>query len=676
MARILLVWLALLVGCPEPEPPPEPTPAPTPEPGAEHAWWCPADAVEVEARVQDLLGQMNLEEKILQMSGGEATGGLWPTNGVERLGVPGFRMADGPRGVGSYVGPATAFPVGMARGATWDPELERAVGRAMGAELAAYGGDVLLAPTINILRHPRWGRAQETYGEDPLHVGLLGAAFIEGAQEHVLASVKHYAANSIENTRFTVDVTVDERALREVYLPAFDRAVRGAGVATVMSAYNSVNGAYCSENAPLLHDVLRAEWGFPGVVESDWVFGMHDTASALEAGLDIEMPFARVYGDPLRDIAALREELVDRAVGRILRTQLCFGLDGDGDGDPTVLESAEHKALSREVAARSAVLLRNDGTLPLTGAGQLAVVGPYADVANIGDSGSSSVSPSAVVTLLEGISADPGDWTLVDDPEDADVVVVAAGLSGDHEGESLLSFGDRVSLALPEDQQTLIAELAAGDAATVVLLHGGSAILDGDWSADVDALAQVFYPGDQGGHALADLVFGRAPFAGRLPFSVPAQESDLPPFDNDSDAVTYGLWHGHRHLLREGLPAAWPFGFGLSTTTFAWGAPSLEAGDVLRLEVPVANTGSRAGWETVQVYAEPPLGALDRAPRELVGWTQVALEAGEEAVVAVEVPRDRLAIWDGGWTTPGGTYRLVAAAHAEDPGQSVELDLP
>ncbi len=649
----------------------------------DHAWWCPADADAVETRVDAILADLSQEEKILQMAG-DGTGpddGRWPTPPIPRHGLPGFRMIDGPRGVSSATGAATAFPVGMARGATWDLDLEREIGRAMGTEALAAGANVLLAPTVNVLRHPRWGRAQETYGEDPLHVGLMGAAFVEGAQEHVLASVKHFAANSIENSRFVVDVQIDERALREVYLRAFEPAVRDAGVATVMSAYNSVNGAFCSENAPLLDGVLRADWGFPGVVESDWFLGTHSTLPSLQAGLDIEMPFARIYGDDLREIAGQHPDLIDRAVRRILRTQLCFGLAAEVAGDPLDLESAEHKALSRRAATRAAVLLKNEGVLPLESGGTLAVLGPLADADNIGDTGSSAVAPSDVVSLLEGLLASPGGWTVLGpgaDPATVDVAIVAVGLTSADEGEYLASFGDRVGLALSAADEALILSVAASAPRTIVLIEGGSAITVEPWIDAVDGLVHAFYPGDQGGHALADLLLGREPFSGRLPLSVPRQEADLPAFDNDSDQVAYDLWHGHRHLLRQGTPARFPFGYGLSTTEFAWASPTatLGEGEVL-VQVDVSNTGARAGTETVLVFLEPPLGSLDRSPRELVGWAQaLGLSSGEERTIAVPVPLERLRIWDGGWIRPPGEHRFVVARHAEDAGQGVTLSLP
>src|SRR6185436_6094241 len=322
-------------------------------------------------------------------------------------------------------GGGTSFPVGIARGATFDPALEEEVGAAIGQEVRAKGADVLLAPTLNIVRHPRGGRTQESYGEDTMHLGEMGAAFVRGAQRHVIASVKHFAANSIENTRLGVDVNVDDRALREIYLPHFRRLVAAGPAASaalgtrqlsgspavldrehaasVMSAYNKVNGNYCSENPPLLHDVLKGDWRFQGFVESDWIFGTWSTVPALEAGLDIEMPSGPHFGAPMLDALAsgdASEEDVNAAVRRTLRAQLCFQLDTNPAViDDTIPGSAQHAQLARQVAEQAIVLLKNDGpTLPLARAAtsSLVVVGTVANTENLGDTGSSIVVPPGV----------------------------------------------------------------------------------------------------------------------------------------------------------------------------------------------------------------------------------------------------------------------------------------
>ncbi len=416
----------------------------------------------VEDRVAALLSAMTLEEKVDQMHGAAVADskGLSPTPDNGRLGIPGFRMIDGMRGVGVAAGTATTFPVGSARGATFDPDLEQRVAAAIGAEARARGANVLLAPTINLLRHPRWGRAQETYGEDSFHIGAMAAGFVHGAQTQVIANAKHFAVYSIEDTRLTVNVTIDERTLREVYLPHFKSAV-DAGVGSIMSAYNSVNGEYCGENRHLLTDILDGDWAFDGFVESDWVFGTHSTLGSALAGLDIEMPWARYYGQPLADAVTagtVPAATVDEAVRRILRAKFRYGIfDGKPALDPaTVVESEDHTALAREVEAEAIVLLKNDGALlPLDRAStrQIAVVGSLANTVNTGDNGSSATTSSYVVTPLSGIQRAAGSVDVVDLSRDvlsaddeaavaaADAAVVVVGLTAADEGEAILDTG-------------------------------------------------------------------------------------------------------------------------------------------------------------------------------------------------------------------------------------------
>lgn len=626
-------------------------------------------AAPVERRVEDLLARMTLAEKVEQMHGlqREAIDGLYHTPANERLGIPGFRMVDGPRGV--RAGKATAFPVGMARGATFDPDLERRVGEAIGAETAAKGGNVILAPVVNVLRHPRWGRAQETYGEDPHHLGVMGEAFVEGAQRHVVASVKHYAVNSIENNRFTVSAELDERTLREVYLPHFARCVR-AGVGSVMSAYNRVNLTWCGEHPLLLRDILKGEWGFDGFVESDWIFGMHDTVAAATAGLDIEMPRPKVYGRKLLAAVEAGEvpaTAVDDAVRRILRIMFRFGIfDGRPKPDASVVACKEHVALAREAAQKSMVLLRNEGALlPLdrTALRRIAVVGELAGRKNLGDHGSSYVSPPWAVTPLDGLQSladrcevEP---VLTDAPSAAqleriaaaDVAIVVVGLTTKDEGEGQIAAGDRVRLELPAAQEELILAVAAANPRTVVVLEGGSAIVIERWIERVPAVLLAWYPGMEGGSAIAAALFGDVNPSGRLPISFARSADDLPTFDNEHDQVAYGPLHGYRLADHAGTEPRFPFGFGLSYTTFAYRAllmesTTLRADGVLQATVELSNTGARAGDEVVQLYVGCARSRVARPVRELRAFARVHLEPGETARVPLEVPMSELAYWD------------------------------
>jgi beta-glucosidase len=689
----LVCVLSACTGSADTDPPAE-TPARDP--------FCPAGAASVEARLDALLPTLSLEQKVGQMAGGGVTDGpvgTWSVRGVPEAGVPGLVMVDGPRGLHRAAGRGTAFPVASARGATWDPALERRVGAAIGEEVRAVGASVVLAPTINLLRHPRWGRAQETYGEDPTLLGELGAAFVLGAQEHVVASVKHLAANSIEDTRFDVDVQLDERTLHELYLPAFHQVVTEGGVGSVMAAYNKVNGAYCAENRPLLRDILKDDWGFRGFVESDWVWGVYSTAPSALAGLDLEMPTAKWFGDDL--LAAVQagevpESVIDEAVRRLVRVQWCHQLDERSDvPDPGALASAEHVALAREVATRATVLLKNDGVLPLDegAVGSVLLLGPLADADNIGDNGSSAVDPPEVITLFEGLQQALGpskvdrlDALTLDVAQqqqvlDADAVVLVVGLTRFEEGEGRIAAGDRASLDLPEAQRALVQEVAALRPDAIVVLQGGSAIVLDPWVEQVGALLMAWYPGMHGGHAIADLLLGRAEPSGRLPVSFPRDEADLPAFDNVSTTVQYDLWHGYRHLLRNETEPRFAFGHGLSYTTWSLGEPTLSAataapGARVQVQVQVQNTGERAGRHTVQLYAEAPDAALERSPRWLVGFAGIELPAGGAGAVTIELPTTRLAAWDPtthGWTYEPTTFDLRVGSSVVDVGPPVTL---
>ncbi|HTZ09475.1 MAG TPA: glycoside hydrolase family 3 N-terminal domain-containing protein [Acidimicrobiales bacterium] len=648
---------------------------------------------------------------------------------VTRLGVPGVAFADGPRG--AVVGNATCFPVSMARGATWDPGLEERVGEAVGRELRAAGATLTGAVCVNLLRHPAWGRAQETYGEDPHHVGAMGAALTRGLQRHVMACVKHLACNSMENARFTVDVEVDEVALHEVYLPHFRRIVE-EGVASVMSAYNSVNGEWCGQNRALLTEVLRREWGFAGFVISDWIFGIRDATASLAAGLDIEMPYRMVRAaglPPALEAGLASWDDVEDAARHVVATLLRFDavLCAPAPG-PEVLGAPAHRALARQVAARSVVLLRNEpvgGTpvLPLPpGIGSLAVVGRLAAVVNLGDAGSSDVWDLDCRTVLDGArdavgtvhhddGSDPGRAAAVAAGADAALVVVGTTYAdeGEYMGETasdlvalfppsdepevvarfaarvaglgptekpprmgerpaFSSGGDRVSLRLGPDDVALVRAVAGANPRTVVVVQSGSAVLCSEWLDAVPAVVQAWYGGCQAGPGLLDVLLGAEDPSGRLPFSVPVDEGDLPPFDRDATTVRYDRWHGWWHLRRTGRAPLFPFGFGLGYTTFALvGAEVTREGDGIVVRGAVRNTGDRPGADVVQVYAELP---DPDAPARLVGFARVEVAAGAEAPFVVEVPVRSLERRDPArhaWRAPHGAHTIVVARHAGDP---------
>lgn len=660
------------------------------EPTAATEAYCGGDAAAVEARITELLGQLTLRQKVSLMHGARplSVDGVWLVEGVPELGVPGLHMLDGPRGVSAVAEvTATDFPVAILRGATWDPELERRVGVAMAREAHATGADVLLAPTINVLRHPRWGRAQETYGEDVHHLGEMGVAFIRGVQsEPVIASVKHFAVNSIEDTRNDVDVTVDERTLREIYLPHFRRAVQDGQVGSVMSAYNSVNGYFCDLNAHLLTEILKDEWEFQGFVESDWFFATHGDVESVRAGLDIEMPSGLHFEELVARVeeGAISEHEIDRAVRRVLRAQFCFRLDTDPPTyDASKRETTEHVALAREVAERGIVLLRNeDGALPLAAGANVVVLGRLADAENTGDVGSSAVESADVVTALEGIVARAGAGAVTylagaelsaGDAEavaNADAAIVVVGLDAEDEGEGLIGAGDRDSLALREGDEALVRAVAALNARTIVVLEGGAAIEVAGWIDEPAAVMMAWYPGQQGGHAIAGVVFGDVNPSGRLPMSFPVAEADLPEFDNVSLAVTYGYFHGYRHLEREGIEAQFPFGFGLGYTTFELAnAEARLEGETIEVSVDVTNAGAVAGIETVQVYVSAMGSGVERAPQDLRAFGQVALAPGQTERVELSIAVRDLAYYDveqGAWVVEPLDYAVRVGSNARD----------
>jgi beta-glucosidase len=657
-----------------------------------HAGFCGDAGAAVEARVDELLPQLTTAEKLTLMHGSaSAVGGIWQAPGVPRLGIPAFGMVDGPRGLSAATGPATTFPVAMARGATWDPALEAEVGAVMGTEVRARNGNVLLAPTINMLNHPRWGRAQETYGEDTHLLARMGVGFVQGAQRHVVANPKHFAANSIEDTRFSVDVTMDARTLREVYLPHFRSAVRDGNAASVMTAYNKLNGAYCAENVPLVRQILKGEWAFRGFVESDWILGTRSTVPSVQAGLDIEMPNGNFYAAPLTTAVnngTVPMALIDDAVRRILRVKLCFRLDTDPPvPDPSQVEAPAHQAVALAVARESIVLLKNDGALPIdrSQTTSLVVVGDLATAVNLGDQGSSSAAPSTAVTALAGIVAATPGVTVTHVPTGpispanqaliaaADAAIVVAGLTFADEGEGLVAAGDRESLALPGAQDQLIADVAALNARTVVVLEGSGALVM-PWLADVPGVLTAWYPGQAGGTAIADVLFGDVVPSGKLPMSFPVAEADLPPFDNVSLSVPYGYFHGYRWLDRENVAPLFPFGFGLSYTTFAYSnlsisSPALAEYGRVRVTADVTNTGAVTGDEVVQLYVGYQGSAVDRAVNDLKGFARVRLAPGATTTVVMDLRAADLAYWDtatSAWVLEPITYAVRVGSSSRD----------
>jgi len=665
-----------------------------------------AQGPEREERIRRLVSRMSLAEKTRQMAGRMRTWemlaslvryNLRPFRAGEdrRLGIPPLRFTDGPRGVAT--GRSTCFPVPMARAASWDTDLEERVGEAMGVEALSQGADLVGAPCVNLLRHPGWGRAQETYGEDPFLLGEMGAALVRGLQRHVMACAKHYACNSIEESRFQVDVRLDERTLREVYLPHFKRCVE-EGVAAVMSAYNRVNGEYCAHNAHLLREILKGEWSFQGFVMSDFILGTRDTVKALLGGLDLEMPQAWHYGRKLRRAVRRGEvpgELLDEAVVRILRQKARFSRPEGGDYGAHRVACPEHAALALEAARKGMVLLKNEeGTLPLRlgSKGRLAVVGKLARLPNIGDLGSSRVRPPYAVTILQGLRDRGGDSLRLHYSEgkdrreallaarSADACLVVVGLAARDEGEAMPGpfklGGDREDLGLHPGDLELLEEITKVNPRCVVVLEGGSALLTSGWRERAGAVLMAWYPGMEGGNAVAEVLFGLANPCGKLPVTFPESNGQLPLFDRKAKKIEYGYYHGYRLFDKMGKRPAFPFGFGLSYTVYEYRSLRLSAEEMapdgsIAVEAEIRNAGDREGEEVVQLYVGYPSPSVDRPVKELKGFARLRLRPGETGTASFTLRAADLAYYhagEGRWRVDRAPYHLYvgSSSHPRD----------
>jgi beta-glucosidase len=785
-------------------------------------------------RIEDLLAQMTLQEKVAQL-GGDASGMSTPDN--TRLGIPGFKMADGPQGV--RWDQSTCFPSSLALGASWDPDLVQRVGEAMGKEFRGKGRYVALAPCINIIRDPRGGRSFETFGEDPYLVGQLAAAFVRGVQsQKVIAVAKHFACNNQENGRGTNNVLVNERTLREIYMPGFLACVQQAHVWAIMAAYNKVNGPYCTANQHLLTEILRDDWGFRGFVVSDWG-ATHATVECANAGLDVEMPTADYYGQPLLDAVGsgqVSEDTINEAVRRILRSKFWSGVfEQPVEPNESVINCPEHQALVLEAAKKSIVLLKNDTSLLPLDMGTLtkiAVIGPNAKVARPSGGGSAHITPYYAVSPWEGIinkvggtvevqfaqgcyfeealypipssvlkppggqlgqglqgeyfnnrnlqspsvltRIDPNvdfDWSsgspapavnadnfsvrwtgklvpkktgqyslgtttddgvrlylnnqpLINDWQDhavktnsvtvdleadheydirmeyyengglavaklvwiepnyiedlilearqaadsADVAIVVVGTTSSIETEGI----DRDHLDLPEGQDELIQAVSQENPNTVVAVVSGSAVLMHRWIADVPAVLECWFNGQEVGNAIADVLFGDQNPGGKLPVTFPNDESQLPPFDNNYEAPGEGP--GYRHYEKYLKEPLFCFGHGLSYTDFEYSNLSISPQKVwsaaeVTISVDVNNVGQRAGDEVVQLYIRDVNASVERPNKELKAFKRISLEPQQEETVIFTLPVKELGFYDvncNEFVVEGGGFEVLVGSSSCD----------
>ncbi|GAA0990854.1 glycoside hydrolase family 3 C-terminal domain-containing protein [Subtercola frigoramans] len=674
----------------------------------------PADALHRTSALA-ILSQLTLDEKISLLDGSD----FWNTQGIPRVGLPSIMVTDGPHGLrkqtadADHLGlngslPATCFPSAAGIASSWDTTLMRRVGEALGDECRAADVAVLLGPGVNMKRSPLCGRNFEYFSEDPLIAGTLAAAFTAGVQSKgVGVSLKHFAANNQETERMTVSVDVDERTLREIYFPAFETVVREATPWTVMCSYNRINGTYVSEDHRLLTSVLRDEWGFAGLVISDWG-AVNDRDRAVAAGLDLEMPASGGSGATRVNDAitagTLSESDVDSAVLNVLTL-----VARSQDREPLeAFDVGAHHELAREAAQASAVLLKNDGgILPLSNqGGPIAVIGEFARTPRYQGAGSSLVNPTSVDNALDGIrgvldggrevlfapgyeiESEGSDAALIDAAvaasSNAAVAVVFLGLPPSYESEGY----DREHMELPANQLAVLHAVAEANTNVVVVLSNGSAVTVSGWQHLSKAVLEGWLMGQAGGSATAELLFGLVSPSGKLAETIPERHLDTPTIGNfpgERGVVRYGegLLIGYRWYDTRDLSVSYPFGHGLTYTTFGYSGLSVavdsdgpEPRVVVRLTV--TNTGEREGSEIVQVYVTDPEATVERPAQELRGFARLTLAPGESSPVEIDLTARAFAFWDvahQGWTIEGGEFGVLVGASSRDIRLSTTIQL-
>ena len=653
-----------------------------------------------DARARQIVSQMTLDEKISQMHGTSDKKEYRIVLGVPRLNIPDLLVTNGPAGFGpagpGHSGKATALPAPIALAATWDLEASRDYGTIAGRESFQYGNTLLESPDINIARVPQNGRTFEAYGEDPFLVGRLSVAHILAVQkEGVIANVKHYAANNQEDGRRSINVEVDERTLREIYLPAFEASIKEGKSASLMGAYNKVNGAHCCENDVLLNQILKKEWGFDGFVTSD--FGaVHSTVPSVLNGLDLEMPTGQYFGGDLKKaveggqvpVAVIDEHLVRR-----FRTMMKIGV-WDHLPEHKPIAQKENGERARQIAEEGMVLLRNEkGLLPLDPASlkTVALIGPYAMKPSTGGGGSSKVDPIYTVGPLDGLQQRLGSGVKVTLNEGKDPAAAAAlakacdvaiVMVGDQQSE-----GKDHPIEFAGNQNALVAAVAAANPRTVVVNKSGGPMLM-PWAESVPAILQAWYPGEEDGNAVAAVLCGDFDPSGKLPITFPKAVADEPTNtprqypgekgEGGEMAETYseGVLVGYRWYDAKKIAPLYPFGYGLSYTAFAYKNVQVStkeltaANPAVTLDFDVVNTGGKAGAEVAQVYVGlPSLPGVSQPPRQLKGFARVNVAPGQTAHAQVKLDARAFSYWDvgsHGWKVAPGEYPISVGASSRD----------
>ncbi len=636
----------------------------------------------MENKIKDILSKMTLEDKISLCNGAD----FWHSKAMAQYGIPAFTMSDGPHGLRVQKGeadmlgvnnsePATCFPTAVTSGATWDRELLESEGRAIGEECLSLGSDVVLGPGVNIKRDPRCGRNFEYFSEDPYLAGQMGTAWVRGAQSTGAGtSLKHFAANNQEYKRFNGNSQLDERTLREIYLPAFETVVKAAQPKTVMCAYPMLNGVHCSDNKKLLTDILRDEWGFAGLVVTDWG-ALCDRVKAMEAGCDLSMPGGSDYmedkvAEAVRS-GLLSESAVDTCAARVIRLALASAaLEKDKPFDADA-----HNTVAKKVAEGGAVLLKNEGGILPLRSEDIVLIGSMAKNMRYQGSGSSHINPTKLTSLTDALPDVPfipccdekgevspvGMAAAINAARDAKIAVVCAGLPDIYESEGF----DRENLQMPAGHVRMIETVAGVNPNTVVVLFCGCAV-ETPWLDKVKAVLYMGLPGQAGGQAAADLLTGKVCPSGKLTETWPLRLEDAPSFENFGQKYVHyseGLYVGYRYYQKANLPVRFPFGYGLSYTRFAYSDMIIDGRSVT---ATVTNAGTVPGAEVVQLYIAAPQDGLYRPLRELKGFEKVWLEPGESRAVSFELDERSFSVWSKGWKTPGGAYTVELGASSED----------
>lgn len=650
--------------------------------------------------VKAIIREMTLEEKAGMCSGKD----FWHLKGVERLGIPEVMVSDGPHGLrkqaeeADHLGlnesiKAVCFPTACATACSFDRDLLEEMGERIGDECQAEDLSVILGPAVNIKRSPLCGRNFEYFSEDPYLASQMAAAHIKGVQsKNVGTSIKHFAANNQEHRRMSCSSEIDERTLREIYLAAFETAIKEAKPDTVMCSYNRINGEFASENHWLLTEVLRDQWGFEGYVMSDWG-AVNDRVKGLKAGLELEMPGSG--GNTDKEIVEavksgeLEEAVLDRAVERILNIVFKF-TDNRQEGKFDLEE--DHK-LAAKIAGESMVLLKNEGVLPLPAQGKkIAFIGKFAETPRFQGGGSSHINSFKTTSALEAakevaevtyaqgydVKEDVIDQAMLDQAvetaKEADVAVIFAGLPDAFESEGY----DRTHMRMPDCQNTLISEIAKVQENVVVVLHNGSPV-EMPWADQVKGILEAYLCGQAVGQAEVDILFGKVNPSGKLAETIPYKLSDNPSYLNfpgDGQKVEYkeGVFVGYRYYDTKEMPVRYPFGYGLSYTTFEYSDLQLSSDkikdtDKLKVTLKVKNTGNRAGKEIVQLYVADKTGAASRPVKELKNFVKVELQPQEEKTVEMELDKRSFAWYNTDihdWYAASGEYEILAAASSRD----------